>query len=447
VPELSDIAARIAADARPGEQVEAYVGWSRQMHARAYDGHLETLSSAESAGVGVRVVSGKRQGFAYAGSLDDEAAREVLAEARDNASFASEDEHAGLAEPDAVDAAPLELWRDSLGALPTDAKTQLALDLERRLNGSDPRIRKVVEADYDDSASEFAIASSTGITGSGRRTRCNLYAQVIADDGTGDQTGWSYSIGRGPEDLDSETVADECVRRALRLLGARKPESATLTAVLDPRVTATLLGIVARALSGGELVKGRSMFAGRVGELVATPAFHLVEDPTDPEATGATATDSEGLACRPVGLIEDGVLRRFLFDTRAARMAGEVSTASAVRAGFKSTPDVGARALALRPGTLDQPALLASVGDGLYIEHVSGVHSGVNHVSGDFSVGARGLMIRDGALAEPVRELTIASTLQRMLQHVVEIGSDVEHLPQNATGVTIAIGEMAMSGA
>jgi PmbA protein len=392
------------------------------------------------------VVCGKRQGFAYVGSLDEGAAREALAEARDNATFASEDEHAVLASPDGVAPPTLELWRDSLGALATDAKTQMALDLERRLHGGDPRIRKVVEADYDDSTSEFAIASSTGISGKGRRTRCDLFAQVIADDGTGDQSGWGYSIGRGPEDLDGEKVATECVQRALRLLGARKPDSASLTVVLDPRVTATLVGVVARALSGAELVKGRSMFAGRVGEVVAAPAFHLVEDPTDPEATGATEIDSEGLACRPVVLIEDGALRRFLFDTRAASMAGEVSTASAVRSGFKSTPDVGARALALRPGSLDQDAIIASVGEGLYVDQVRGVHSGVNHVSGDFSVGAGGLMIRDGALAEPVREITIASTLQRMLQHVVAIGSDVEHLPQNATGVTLAIGEMAMSG-
>jgi PmbA protein len=195
------------------------------------------------------------------------------------------------------------------------------------------------------------------------------------------------------------------------------------------------------------VVKGRSMFAGRVGEVVASPSFALVEDPTDPDAYGAAEIDSEGLACRRVPLVEDGVLRGFLWDTRSARMGGVASTGSAVRAGFKGTPDVGARALALRPGTLDAAEVMAAVGDGLFVQSFKGVHSGVNTVSGDFSVGATGLLIRDGQLADPVREITVASTLQRMLQHVVAIGSDVERLPSNAMGLTLAIGEMSMAGA
>lgn len=447
MPELADLAARIAADAGAGEQVEAYVGWGRDTHVRAYDGDLESLSSAESAGVGVRVVQDGRQGFAYSGSMDEQSAREALAEARDNASFASEDEHAGLASPDGVAVRRLDIWRDSLGAFPAERKTALALDLDRRLESADPRVRKVVGADYDDAAVEFAIATSTGISGSVRRTRCALSAHVIADDGTGDQSGWSESVGRSPEELDGGKVVTESVERAVRLLGARKPASASVTVVLDPRVTATLVAVIARALSGSEVVKGRSMFAGRIGETVADPAFDLVEDPTDVDAYGAAEIDSEGLACRRVPLVEDGVLRAFLYDTRSARMAGVASTASAVRAGFKGTPDVGARALSLRPGDLDQEGVLQAVGDGLYVQSAKGVHSGVNHVSGDFSIGATGLLVRGGVLAEPVREITVASTLQRMLQHVVAVGNDLQRLPGSAAGLTLAIGEMSMSGA
>ena len=102
--------------------------------------------------------------------------------------------------------------------------------------------------------------------------------------------------------------------------------------------------------------------------------------------------------------------------------------------------------MSLQPGRHDQAEIIAEVGEGLLVQSITGVHSGVNPVSGDFSVGAEGLMIRRGELAEPVREVTIASTIQRMLQHVVAVGSDVEWLPGAATGVTLAIGEIAMSG-
>jgi PmbA protein len=123
------------------------------------------------------------------------------------------------------------------------------------------------------------------------------------------------------------------------------------------------------------------------------------------------------------------------------------STGSAVRGGFKGGPGPGARAVTLTPGTLTQKEVLALVGDGLLVQAVTGVHSGVNPVSGDFSVGAEGVMVRGGALAEPVREITVASTLQRMLQSVVAVGGDVEWLPGSAAGLTLAIAEVSMSGA
>ena len=115
--------------------------------------------------------------------------------------------------------------------------------------------------------------------------------------------------------------------------------------------------------------------------------------------------------------------------------------------GFKSTPSVGARALHLQPGAKSPDEILASVPEALYVQSVSGLHSGTDPVSGDFSVGAEGLMVRDGALAEPVREVTIASTLPRMLLDIAEIGSDVTALGGSAAGVTLVVSEMTMSGA
>jgi PmbA protein len=184
-----------------------------------------------------------------------------------------------------------------------------------------------------------------------------------------------------------------------------------------------------------------------MGEEVAAPTLTLVEDPTDPDAYGAAAYDGEGLATRRNVLVSDGVLRSFVYNTYAGRRAGVASTGSAVRGGFKSAPGVGCRALSLSPGTESQEEILARVGSGLLVQSVTGVHSGVNAVSGDFSVGAEGLLFRDGALAEPVREVTIASTLQRMLRDVVAVGNDLEWLPGSAAGVTLAIADMTMSGA
>jgi PmbA protein len=452
VSELVEVAEAIVGRARAGEELEVYVARGHDTEVRAYDGEVESLSSATSSGVGIRVLlgdgeeSGARLGFAWAGSLDEEVVTATLAEARDNAAYATADPDVTFARPDGVAPALIELWDAELAETPTDAKVAMAIDLEKRARAADSRIRQVASADYGDGRTEVALASTTGIRAFTRRTSAFLSVSVIAGEGTETQTGTGFSVGRGPRSLDVGRAADDAVTRATRLLGATKARSGRFTVVFDPRVVSTLLGVLSSALSGEAVVKGRSLFAGRIGEAVASPSVTLVDDPTDTRAYAAAAYDAEGLACRRNVLLEAGVLRGFVFDTVSARRAGTVSTGSAVRGGFAGTPGAGCRALLLQPGPLDQEAILAEVGQGIYVQSVTGIHSGVNPVSGDFSVGAEGLMVRDGQLAEPVREVTVASTLQRILQSVVQIGADVEWLPGVAAGQTLAVTDMQLSG-
>ncbi|HVA03030.1 MAG TPA: TldD/PmbA family protein [Acidimicrobiales bacterium] len=444
--ELLELALRIAGAAKSGEQLEVYVSRGVETDVRAYEGEVESLSSAASAGVGIRVVVGGRQGFAYAGTLEESVIKQTLADARDNATFATADEHVGLAGPDGVAPTSLDLWDDAVLRTPSAAKVEMALELERRARNADARVRQVAFADYGDMAAEAAVASSTGITATARRTVSSVAVETIAGADADSQTGVGFCAARGPGDLDLDKAVADAVQRSTRMLGATKARSGKCAVVLDPRVTSTLLAVVSSALSGEAVTKGRSFFADRVGEEVAVPTLILVDDPTDARSFGASTHDAEGLACRRNVLIENGVLRGFVFDTTSARRAGLASTASAVRGGYATTPVAGCRALLLSPGTLEAADILSRVGEALFVQSITGVHSGVNPVSGDFSVGAEGLMVRDGQLAEPVREVTIASTLQRMLQSVLHIGADVEWLPGVAAGQTVAIDGMALSG-
>jgi PmbA protein len=450
------LATSVVDQAKPGEGLEVFVTRGTDTEVRAYEGEVESLTSADSSGVGIRVLLdgdgpdaepvGSRVGFAWAGSLDPDVIGATLADARDNARFATPDPDVVLAEPDGVAPIELDLWDDGVASTPMEKKVELAVQLERATRAADPRVRQVSSADYSDSRSEVALASTTGISSYRRRTTSFLSVDAIAGEGSDTQTGSGFSVGRGPGELVPDEAMVDAVLRATRMLGSQKARSARCTVVFDPRVSSTLIAIVASALSGEAVVKGRSFFAGRIGEAVADAAVTLVDDPTDTRAFGAASHDGEGLACRRNVLISDGVLRMFVYDTVSARRAGTSSTGSAVRGGFAGTPGAGCRALVLAPGDLDAEQILATVDNGLYVQSVSGVNSGVNPVSGDFSVGAEGLMIRGGAFAEPVREITVASTLQRMLQSIVAIGADLRWLPGSAAGQTLAIAEMQLSG-
>jgi len=310
----------------------------------------------------------------------------------------------------------------------------------------DRRVVGVRTASYGDASGEAAVATSTGIATWSEATSCWLSVTALASDGTETQVGGGVDVGRHQGELDVDATAADAVERATRLLGARQARSQRLTVLLDPRVAVSVLGVVGSMLTGERVLKGRSPFADRLGEAIAAPVLTLVDDPTDPRSYGADTHDGEGLATRRNLLIEDGVLRRFLHNAGTARRAGTASTGSAVR-GYTSTPAVGCLALAPTPGTATAEELRRRVGEGFLVQSVSGLHSGVNAVSGDFSVGAEGVMIRGGELAEPVREVTIASTLQRMLLDIDAVGGDIEWLPSGDAGVSLVIRDVALSGA
>jgi PmbA protein len=446
--DLESLAERVAGWARRGEDVEVYAVRAEETDVRAYDGEVESLTAATSAGIGVRVVSDHRQGFAWAGSLEEAVLADTLGAARDNAAIAAPDEHVALAVPDGVPTAAVDLWDPELASVPTADKVALALGLEARARGAHPAVRQVSSADYGDVAVETALVSTTGVRATGRRTSGYASVSVIAGEGDGSQTGTGFSVGRGFAGLDPEAAAGEAVERAVRMLGATKGTSGRTTVVFDRRVTSTLLGALSAALSGEAVVKGRSFFADRLGEQVADGVVSLVDDPTDARAYGAAAHDGEGLACRRNVLVDAGVLRSFLYDTVAASRAGTRPNGAAVRGGYAGLPGPGCRALVLAGGAgeLDEAGVLAAVGEGLFVQSITGVHSGVSPVSGDVSVGAEGLRVRDGHLAEPVREVTVASTFQRMLRSIVAIGSDLAFLPGVAAGQTLAIADMQVSG-
>jgi PmbA protein len=445
--DLLAVGDRVVGWAKGDEQVEVVVARSRDTEIKVFDGEVESLSSAETSGVGIRVVVDGRQGFAYAGTLDDDALQETLQEARDNATFGTVDEYLAVAEPDGVAVPDLDLYRESLASFPTDEKIDLALALERAVRAADARISGVESCEYGDGAGASAIVTTTGIRAVSRRTACYLGTYPMATDGDETQTGFGFSVGRDPADLDVDKAAGDAAARATRLLGAVKPTTERVTVILDPFVTAQFLGIIGSTLSGDAVLKGRSLFADRVGEEVGAPLVTLVDDPTDPEAFTAGAIDGEGLASRRNVLVDGGVLRGFVHNTYTGRRLGTGSTGSAVRGGFKSTSGAACRALSLVPGDRSPDQLMADVGDGVLVQSVAGLHSGVNPVSGDFSTGAEGLRIRGGALAEPLREFTIGSTLQRMLRDVVAVGSDLEWLPMSAAGVSLVIRDVTVSGA
>jgi PmbA protein len=443
VPDLQDLC-RVAVESAEGDEaVEAYAQESRRTEASALRGEVEGLEFSESRGVGVRVVRDGRLGYAWAADPDAGDVREIVRRARENAALAAEDEHHVLPEPAEWRPIP-ELFREASAAVPADEKTRLALALEARAISRDPRVTKIDEAQVGDAVSRVAIASTTGVAAEYRRTDAWCLAVTLAVESDETQTGFSYRIARGLDELDWEAVADEAVERGARMLGAAKPATTRVPVVLDQFAAMSFLGVLAGALSADAVQKGRSLFANLVGEQVGSDLFTLVDDGTILEGPGASPFDDEAVPSGRTELFTKGVLNGFLHNTYTAHKGDTMSTGNAKR-GYRSPPDVGTSNFYLDAGDTPREELFRRADGGVLIQDVSGVHSGANPISGEFSVGATGLRISGGALGEPLREMTVASTLPEMLKSIAGVGDDLRFFSSVGTP-SVLIGEMTLAG-
>ena len=447
--DLSPAAARAveAALGAGASAAEAYASRDTGREVRVHGGEVESLTAATQTGIGIRAWDGHRVGYAYGTDLTDAGVAALAARAAEMAAAADEDEFAAPPAPAEIEALA-GLDSPSVAAWDAGQVAELALTVERTALAADPRIAGVETAVYADSTDQVAIASSTGIAASYETSNCFAYLQALAAGEGGRETGLGFGLARGPEDLDPEAIGAEGAERAVAMIGAGKPASRSCPVVLDPTVAASFAGLIGGALGARAVQRGRSPFADRLGDAVASTSFALHDDGRDPAGAASAPFDGEGVPRRRTALIEGGALRGYLYDTYTANREGTRSTGSASRAGYRSLPSVSASNLIVAAGGLSTEALLAQAGDGVFVTDVAGLHSGVNPVTGVFSVGASGRVIRGGTLAEPVREFTIAGELVTMLRAVVAAGSEARWVPFGGSVSTppLLVAELTISG-
>lgn len=427
---------------------EAYASEAENREVRVHGGEVESLTAATQRGLGLRVWIGGRVGYGFGTDLSPEGLAALAERAVDAARAADEDEFAGPPSGGA-EIAPLPGLVDvSRAEWPTRRVSELALAVERTALDADPRIAGVEQAVYSDSGERVAIASSAATGGEYEATSCYAYLQALADGDDGRETGLGFGLARGPAGLDPAAIGREGAERATAMVGSSKPASRSCPVVLDPTVAAGFVGLLGKAAGADAVQRGRSPLGELLGEVVAAEAFVLHDDGLDIGGFAAASVDAEGTPRRRTALIEGGRLTTFLHDAYTARRGGGASTGNAGRSGYRVPPGVSPSNLVVAPGEASPERLLREAGDGVYVDDVAGLHSGVNPVTGVFSVGASGRAIRGGEPAEPLREFTIAGDLVSMLRAVRAVGSRPRWVPFGGSVSTPAllIGEMAVSG-
>jgi len=427
---------------------EGYASEERNREVRVHGGEVESLTAATRRGLGLRVWIGHRVGYGFGTDLSPAGIGAIAARAVEAARAADEDEFA--APPEATGEPPeLEGLSDpSRDEWSSDRVAELALAVERSALAADPRVVAVEQAVYSDSGERVAIAASRGARAEYETSSCYAYLQALAEGADGRETGLGFGLARGPAGLDPEAIGGEGAERATEMIDSAKPPSRRCPAVLDPTVAASFAGLLGSAAGANAVQRGRSPLAAMLGEQVASEAFVLHDDGLDPRGFASAPVDAEGTPRRRTELVEGGLLRSFLHDSYTARRGGAASTGNAGRSGYRSPPGVSTSNLVVAPGAASRAELLREAGDGVYVSDVAGLHSGVNPVTGVFSVGASGRAIEGGELGRPLREFTIAGELVAMLRAVRAAGSESRWVPFGGSVSTppLLIAEMTVSG-
>ncbi|HUJ27022.1 MAG TPA: TldD/PmbA family protein [Myxococcales bacterium] len=443
---LIDVCERLVQIARKegAAETEAYAERTRDSSVRVRDGAVEELHQAASKGVGLRVIHNQRLGFAYGTDFSREGLTRLAQQALALAKGAARDEANGLPRGKLLGSGGEGQYDHAIEQISPEWKLQAARSPERGAKAEDARIRKFDSTGAGDFLAHAAIASSRGAHGESKASYAYVYCSPVAEqDGQLQTASWSDTRRRLVTLQDPEYVGRTAARRAARMLGAKKAATQRVPVVFDPRMAAGFIGGLADAVNGLLVHKKSSFFCGLKGKRIAPKGFTLLDDATLPMGIATRPFDGEGVTSQTTPIVEDGVLRNFLYDATTARKAKSKTTGSASR-GWASLPSIGTSNFYLKPGTRKPDEIVKEMKNGFYVTAMLG--RGADVVTGDYSRGANGIWIENGELAWPVQEVTVSGNLLEMLKGIDAIGDDLDFRSSTAAP-TLRFAELQVSGA
>jgi len=438
--ETDKLADLLAAAKRAGaDEADAvyFAGTSLSVSRRL--GQIEHVERSEGRDLGLRVFVGERSAIVSAPGLDPATFADIAGRAIAMARLVPPDPLSGLLDVVPIPALDLDMEDQ---AEPDAAMLGLRAGEAEDAALAVAGITNSEGADASYSRSEAVLVTSRGFAGSYRRTGYSISATALAGTGTGMQRDYDYTSAVHQADLDDPArIGHSAALRALARLNPTRPKTTKLTVLYDPRVSASLVGHLAGAVNGAGIVRGTSFLRDKMGARIFAPGITIRDDPHRRRGLRSRPFDGEGQPTAPLDIIADGVLQTWVLDSRSAKQLGLRTTGSASR-GTSGPPGPSTSNLYLAAGNLSPDELMADIKEGLYVTELIG--SGINGITGDYSRGAAGFMIRDGKLAEPVAEVTIADNLIGMFQRMVP-ANDLRFL-RGTDAPTIRIDDMTLAG-
>jgi PmbA protein len=408
------------------------------------DDAIDVVTARGERGLGVRVLDGQRIGFAHTSDLAPPGIEACVDQARRMATITEPDEDIRIA------AAPLEIvdldiYQPGLEDRPLADRGAIALAVEQAARSLDPRITHFRKTSYSDAEVTTVIATTQGVRASYRESFCGAMTSAVATENGERQIGYHGEGARRLAELDPASIGTRAAQRAIEKLGAKPFPTQKLPVLLDPWMAMSLLGAISPLFSADNVLKGRSLFAGKVGARVANERVTIIDDARRKGGLRSAPFDGEGVATTTRTLIERGVLRGYLVNLKTARKLSTAPTGNARRGSYASPSRIGPSNFYIEAGTDDPGALVRGLDRALAVTSLLNLHT-IDPVSGEFSLGATGTYLEKGAPMHPVQGITIAGNLTHLLSSISGVGTDLTFGSGGIGSPTLVIAELSVGG-
>lgn len=410
---------------RKMDEMEVFIEKNNKLALEVFQGQVDKYSISQSGGLSLRGLSNGKMGYSYTEKIDESSIDMLIDEAYENGKYIdSTDKENIFAGSNKYE----EVKGDSQGLknTPLADKIKFLKLLEKEALGLDSRVTSVQNVSYTEIERERYIMNTKGVDLSDKFTGGIVYISLITKDGDDVKTGMSFRVFKEFSELDYKEMAKEAVKRGISMLGAKAIKSSEYPVVIENQTFASIISAFSPVFSGDNVQKGLSLLKDKIASKIASDLLTMIDNPLLEDGFGTRAFDDEGTATRVNKIIDKGRLNTYLHNWKTGKKDGIKSTGHGRRSSYKSSLSISPSNLYIEKGNNTFKELVGSVEKGLLISQVEGLHSGLNSVSGDFSLSASGYKIRNGKIGEPVNLITIAGNLYDLLRNIEMVGNDLK---------------------
>ena len=427
------------------EAAEIYLSSGDRFRAMCVKGEITNYTVNATRGLSLRGLYQGKMGYAATEAFDEAAVSQLVEAVKESASL-TEDEDVQEIYPGDKEYPKVDDYNPALDQVDESRKLTLIQDIEKKALALDERITALNYNMISTSSGETRIVNSYGLNLKHRDNMAVCYVSATAKEGDRVSTGAGFKVTRNFDELDADAIAKEAAEEALFMLKAAPVPSGAYRAIIEAKCMPDMLGAFAGVFSAESAQKGLSLLAGKEGEMIASEAVTLMDDPLLPGGLASQPFDAEGVATFTKAVIEKGRLTTLLHNLKTARKAGVKTTGNAAKSGYAGAVNVSPSNFFLAPGEKNLDALMADMGDGLVITEVSGLHAGANAISGDFSLIAQGYTVKDGKKDAPVEQITVAGNFYQLLKNIRAVGSDLLFPGSSIGSPSVDVGEISVAG-